>query len=46
MKDFEIVCKAIDIEPITGLFFSFFEIKDVEMGGWVTISGLIGKIFL
>lgn len=46
IKDFKIFCEAIDIEPTIGLFFSFFEIKDVEKGRWVTINGLPGKSFL
>lgn len=46
IKAFKIVCKAIDIDPTIGLFFSFFEIKGVEKGGWVTISGLSDMSFL
>lgn len=46
IKDFEIVYEAIGIKPTIGLFFSFFEIKGVEKRRWMTISGLLGKIFL
>lgn len=46
IKAFELVCEAVNIIPILGLFFSFFELKREDRGGWVSLSGILGKRFL
>lgn len=46
IKAFEMVCDAMDITSTLGLFFSFFELKGMEKGGWVSLSRIMGKRFL
>lgn len=46
IKAFEIVCDAMDITPNLGFFFLFFELNGAQKGGWVSLSGILGKSFL
>lgn len=46
IKAFELVYDMVDITPTLGLFFSFFELKGEKKGGWVSLSGILGKSFL
>ena len=40
------VCAALDVTSTIGLFFSFFEVKNVESKSWVAISGVPRNSFL
>lgn len=46
IKDFELVYEAMNIISTLGLFFSFFELKGMDKGGWVSLSGIPGKRLL
>src|ERR1044072_5036233 len=46
IRAFEVICQALMIAPIVGLFFSFFEIKNADLGSWVAISGIPKRSFL
>jgi len=43
IRDFEILCKAFEIEPLLGPFLYFYGTKDVNKGAWVSISAHPGK---
>lgn len=43
IRAFELVYEALEIDPTMRIFFSFFELKRVGMGSWVSLSGLPGR---
>ena len=45
-KSFELVCEAVNIIPTLVLFFSFFEVKRADKGGWDSLSEIPEKSFL
>jgi hypothetical protein len=42
-RGFEILCKALGLEPSVGVFFHYYGTKDVNKGTWVSISAHPGK---
>lgn len=40
------MCDTVDITPTLGLFLSFFELKGAEKRGWVSLNGILRKIFV
>lgn len=43
IRGFEILCKALSLEPSIGVFFHFYGTKDVNKGTWISISAHSGK---
>ncbi|AES70118.2 hypothetical protein MTR_3g048220 [Medicago truncatula] len=43
IRDFEILCDALDMVPSAGVFFHFYGMKGVDKGSWVPISAHPGK---
>jgi hypothetical protein len=43
IRGFEILCKALGLEPSVGAFLCFYGTKDVNKGTWIAISAHSGK---
>lgn len=43
IRGFEILCKALSLEPSVGVFFHFYGTKDVNKGTWISIGAHAGK---
>jgi hypothetical protein len=43
IRGFEILCMALDLEPIVAAFLYFYGRKDVNKGTWITISAHPGR---
>lgn len=43
IRGFEILCKALDLDPLVGHFFYFYESKDVNKGTGVSFCAHLGK---
>lgn len=43
IRDFEMLCKALNLEPSVRVFFHFYGTKDVNKGTWISISAHAGK---
>lgn len=43
IRDFEMVCKELDITPTVAVFFSFYTTR-LTKGSWVSLGNLSGKV--